>query len=133
MSLDSDDEQCKRFKQQPKRSPREQSLLQSCFEVPNRRTRSFVGREDIIARIDKAFSPGQGPRIAILHGMGGQGKTQTALEFCHRKRNDPYGVIFWVDATTESIVTQGFEAIYEHIESRTKHLSNSKDKVAFVL
>ena len=103
------------------------------YEVPNRRIRSFVGREDIISMIDQAFSAGQGPRIAVLQGMGGQGKSQVALEYCHRKKNSPYSAIFWVDATNEDTTIGSFQSISERIKSPTDHLPDSDARVAFVL
>ena len=103
------------------------------YEVPNRRIHSFVGREDIISRIDQAFSAGQGPRIAVLQGMGGQGKSQVALEYCHRKKNSPYSAIFWVDATNEDTTIGSFQSISERIKSPTDHLPDSDARVAFVL
>jgi len=103
------------------------------YEVPNRRIRSFVGREDIISRIDQAFSAGQGPRIAVLQGMGGQGKSQVALEYCHRKKNSPYSAIFWVDATNENTTIGSFQSISERIKSPTDHIPDSDARVAFVL
>ncbi len=103
------------------------------YEVSNRRIRSFVGREDIISGIDQAFSAGQGPRIAVLQGMGGQGKSQVALEYCHRKKNSPYSAIFWVDATNENTTIGSFQSISERIKSPTDHLPDSDARVAFVL
>ncbi len=103
------------------------------YEVPNRRIHSFVGREDIISRIDQAFSAGQGPRIAVLQGMGGQGKSQVALEYCHRKKNSPYSAIFWVDATNENTTVGSFQSISERLKSPTDHLPDSDTRVAFVL
>ena len=58
----------------------------SYYEIPNRRVDGFVGREDILQKIDKALSDGSGPRYAVLQGMGGQGKSQVALEYCHREK-----------------------------------------------
>ncbi len=103
------------------------------YEVPNRRIHSFVGREDIISRIDQAFSAGQGPRIAVLQGMGGQGKSQVALEYCHRKKNSAYSAIFWVDATDENTTIGSFQSISERLKSPTDYLPDSDARVAFVL
>ncbi len=45
----------------------------------------FTGRKVIMEKLDVFFSPrepGTGPRREyVLHGMGGAGKTQTALKF----------------------------------------------------
>ncbi len=58
--------------------------ITSYYEIPNRRVDGFVGREDILRKIDEALSDGSGPHYAVLQGMGGQGKTQVALEYCYR-------------------------------------------------
>ena len=119
--------------QRPELSSQPPSQVQLYYYIPNRRVRSFKGREDILSRIDEAFSIGRGPRIAVLQGMGGQGKSQIALEYCHRKRNNPYTAIFWVDATSESTVIGSFQPISEHIKKPTDHLHDSSARIAFVL
>ena len=103
------------------------------YEVPNRRVDGFVGREDILQRIDNALSDGSVPRYAVLQGMGGQGKSQVALEYCRRKKDSPYSAIFWVDATTESSVKGSFQSISECIRAETDYLPNIDARVAFVL
>ncbi len=84
-------------------------------------------------RIDKALSTGPSPRIAVLQGMGGQGKSQIALEYCHRKRDTPYSAIFWVDAATEDSAKGSFQAISEQIKTPTDSLPDTQARVAFVL
>lgn len=103
------------------------------YEVPNRRVRSFVGREDILGKIDNALSARKGPRIAVVQGMGGQGKSQVTLEYCHRKKNKPYSAIFWIDATTENTTIGSFQSISELVKSPTDRLPDSSARVAFVL
>ena len=105
----------------------------SYYEIPNRRVDGFVGREDILRKIDEALSDGSGPRYAVLQGMGGQGKTQVALECCHRKKDNPYSAIFWVDATTQDRVEGSFHSISERIKRRTDYLPDVNARVAFVL
>ena len=84
-------------------------------------------------KIDKALSTGPGPRIAVLQGMGGQGKSQIALEYCHRKRDILYSAIFWIDATTEDSVKGSFQAISEQIKKPTDVLPDIQARVDFVL
>ena len=103
------------------------------YEIPNCRVKSFVGREDILQKIDEALSNGSGPHYAVLQGMGGQGKTQVALEHCYRKKNNPYSAIFWVDATTQDRFEGSFQFISERIKRRTENLPDVKARVAFVL
>ncbi len=102
------------------------------YEVPNRRVNGFIGREDILQKIDKALCNGSGPHYAVLQGMGGQGKTQVALEYCHRKKNNPYSAIFWVDATAQDRVEGSFQSISERIKRLTDDLPDLKARVAFV-
>ena len=105
----------------------------SYYKILNRRVDGFVGREDILQRIDKALSGGLGPRYTVLQGMGGQGQSQVALEYCRRKKDSPYSAIFWVDATTENSVKGSFKFISERIKVETDYLPNIDARVAFVL
>ena len=56
-----------------------------------------------------------------------------ALEYCHRKKDNPYSAIFWVDATTEDTVKGSFQSISERIKMRTDYLPDINTRVAFVL
>ncbi len=105
----------------------------SYYEVPNRRVGGFVGREDILQKIDEALFGKSVPHYAVLQGIGGQGKSQVALEYCHRKKDNPYSAIFWVDATTEDTVKRSFQSMSERIEVRTDYLPDINARVAFVL
>lgn len=102
------------------------------FIVPNRRVSGFIGREDILERIDIGLSSGSGTRVVVLRGLGGQGKTQIALEYCHRARKDNIRSIFWVDATSENTIKKDFEAILGHIRSRAD-LTQENQGYALVL
>jgi hypothetical protein len=105
----------------------------SYYMVPNRRVRAFVGREDILARIGTGFSAGLAPRIVVLRGLGGQGKTQVALEYCRRAKNTQVRGIFWVEATSESTLRKSFESIAERVKSPDDILQDADARVAFVL
>ena len=105
----------------------------SYYEVPNRRVDGFVGREDVLQKIDKVLSDGSGPHYAVLQGIGGQGKSQVALEYCRRKKDNPYSAIFWLDATTQDRVERSFHSISKRIKRRTDYLPDVNARVAFVL
>ncbi|TGO67567.1 hypothetical protein BOTNAR_0039g00030 [Botryotinia narcissicola] len=87
------------------------------FIVPNRRVSGFIGREDILNRIEKGLSSESESRIVVLRGLGGQGKTQIALQYCDRARKNNIRAVFWIDATSESTVKKDFKSVLEHIES----------------
>jgi tetratricopeptide (TPR) repeat protein len=80
--------------------------------------RDFVGRNAILEKIELAFSSkqGHGPHIVVLRGIGGQGKTQIALEHCRRAKEEGIRTIFWVDATSEGTVKKSFQTVTEKIK-----------------
>ena len=108
------------------------STVQSYFEVPNRRVFPFFGREDIISHIDRAFSVGPGPRVAVVQGMGGQGKSQVAMEYCHQKKDDPFSAIFWIDTASENSVLRSFISISGFIGTPADQLPDNDARIAFV-
>ena len=91
------------------------------YHVPNGRlVRGFVGRNTILQKIEAVFSSerGYGPHIVVLRGLGGQGKTQIALEYCRQAREEGMGAIFWVDATSVDTVKNSFRTIADRTEDR---------------
>ena len=46
----------------------------------------------------------------VLHGLGGSGKTESALRFAERHRQD-YSAVFWVHGVDEARLHDGFETI----------------------
>jgi tetratricopeptide (TPR) repeat protein len=101
------------------------------YLVPNRHSRDFVGRQDILAKIDLGFSSGNSPRIVVLQGLGGQGKTQIALQYCQKSKNE-YTAIFWVNATSKSTLEEAFSTISEKTKSNDQVLQDS-ERVQFVI
>jgi predicted ATPase len=81
--------------------------------LPRRRNRYYVGRDDTLALLRERFSRrNDASRIQVLSGLGGYGKTETALEYAYRYREE-YEVILWFGADTE-------------VELRNDMLSNSR-------
>ena len=84
-----------------------------CSVFPVARNRRFYGREKILADIDKALQPGNKPgglRSLAIHGLGGVGKTQIALEYAYSKQAD-LDVVLWVPAENTLALQQGFTKI----------------------
>ena len=73
----------------------------------------FWGREDALKAIEDVLSPEVKPhglRTFALHGMGGVGKTQIALQYANRNR-DQYQVIMWIAADNVISIGQSFRDI----------------------
>ncbi|MFY1633253.1 FxSxx-COOH system tetratricopeptide repeat protein [Solwaraspora sp. WMMB335] len=72
------------------------------------RHRFFSGRQKILGRMLGDLTPESSfsPKIGVIYGLGGTGKTELALEFAHRFSAN-YDLIWWLDAQQPtSVVTQ---------------------------
>jgi tetratricopeptide (TPR) repeat protein len=85
------------------------ALPSAKFVVPHQRNPLFTGRETQLAKIEQALAK-QGR--AALSGLGGIGKTATAIEYAHRhQENHPDEHIFWIIADDNSNVVNSFNNI----------------------
>ncbi|KAK3996395.1 kinesin light chain 1, partial [Cladorrhinum sp. PSN332] len=77
----------------------------------------FVAREEELNSIHKLLGKGSGRRTALVHGLGGMGKTQLAIAYAKRHQSD-YSAIFWLNAKDETSLKQGFAKVAERILRR---------------
>jgi hypothetical protein len=75
------------------------------WNVPNR-NEYFTGREEILAELATRLEDGRAAALTqAIVGLGGVGKSQTAIEYCHRHRSAYETGVFWVDAgSAEALV-----------------------------
>ena len=79
--------------------------------LPFRRNLFFVGRSEILKSLRASLAkPGLVGPIQVLSGLGGYGKTQTALEFAYRYLNT-YSAAFWIRADTEAELKNDFVSV----------------------
>ncbi|MCP4654872.1 MAG: ATP/GTP-binding protein, partial [bacterium] len=103
---------------------RKKPTAPTIFMVPYERNPYFTGREDVLDAVHEALRRGgsaalsqaepvvallQGTRTAIS-GLGGIGKTQTAVEYAYRHAGE-YRAVFFVSAETEAELLGGYSRI----------------------
>jgi hypothetical protein len=103
-------------------------LLYFSTKIPERHN-LFHGRQDVFEMLDKALLPpsianigeneteykgAPGLRTFTLCGLGGIGKTETAIEYAHRRR-DVFGAVFWVRSEDHHVLMKDFIQIAKHL------------------
>ena len=74
---------------------------QSNFHVPFLRNAYFTGRDDILTLLHKRLTTSKTPQPQVINGLGGVGKTQTAVEYAYSYRDD-YQYVLWVKADSSA-------------------------------
>ena len=109
---------------------RSQRALQPWLVPEAMRTRYFTGRDDLLRGLRRRLSE---RHRAVLSGLGGVGKTQTAIEYAVRHRADYPNGVFWVDAQTGNGLTSGFLRIAKALHLRAAEAHDQEAAVQAVL
>ena len=79
------------------------------WNIPARNP-GFTGRDGLLAAVRDRLLAGDTAVVQALHGMGGVGKTQLAIEYAHRFA-DGYDVAWWVNAEQGGLIGDQFAAL----------------------
>ncbi|NWJ49193.1 MAG: toll/interleukin-1 receptor domain-containing protein, partial [Chloroflexi bacterium] len=75
-------------------APRYPGTFPPIWNIPHRRNEYFTGREDLLDALEKAQTSAITQAVA---GLGGVGKTQTAVEYAYRNK-ERFELVWWVNA-----------------------------------
>jgi Tetratricopeptide repeat len=90
----------------------------------------LAGREDLLAELDaRLAADGQGPRIVVLSGLGGVGKTSVAVEYAHRHLAD-LGLAWQFTAEDPAVLKAEFGELAALLSNRD--LFDARDPVAMM-
>lgn len=79
--------------------------------MPYKRNKFFTGRDELLNNLHLALKQDNAAALTqAIYGLGGVGKTQTAVEYAYRHERD-YTAVFWVRAETAEEIQQGFVQI----------------------
>ena len=110
----------------------------SFFEVHIRQVSPFEQRVHWIQKLEARLDPAAtsqvlDPQIIYLVGESGAGKTQLAVECCHRARAiGHFPTTFWLNATTPKHLSRGLETISGIVRRSKEDLKDTREKIEFV-
>jgi tetratricopeptide (TPR) repeat protein len=83
--------------------------LPAVWNLPPRNP-GFVARAAELDQIRASLTAGTVATVQAVHGMGGVGKTQTAIEYAYRNAAD-YDLAWWIDAEKPGLLAGQFAAL----------------------
>src|SRR5229473_4896151 len=102
--------------------------------VPFQRNLFFTGREEILEALHIQLGAYQAVSLtqsSALHGLGGVGKTQIALEYAYRHALE-YGAVFWIEAETVEYIVSSMLRIAELLQLPERQETDQQRIVAAV-
>ena len=115
--------------------PPQTTPFEPVFHVPYDQNPYFTGRDKLLETIHSKIQDqqvkGYKHRIALF-GLGGMGKTQTALEYCFRYKED-YDYIFWMNSVDETRLLSSFAEVASLIGVKITSDKTSEDIARAVL
>ncbi|MET9158496.1 FxSxx-COOH system tetratricopeptide repeat protein [Streptomyces parvulus] len=74
----------------------------------------FTGRDAVLRELRRRLTSGGGAAVQAVHGLGGAGKTQLAVEYAYRYRSQ-YRFVAFIDAEDPSLLTSQFASLAQEL------------------
>ncbi|KAL4922973.1 Pfs, NB-ARC and TPR domain protein [Aspergillus undulatus] len=91
----------------------------------------FIGREKELNSLWKYLQPAssQTRKVAILHGLGGIGKTQLAIQFARQHKNE-FTAIFWLSGKDQSALVSSLSSCLSRIHGQPVDVKATNEEEA---
>ncbi len=104
--------------------PRFPGALPPTWNVPHNRNPNFTGREEHLASLKMALSSGKPAALTqAIHGLGGVGKTQLALEYAYRNVAE-YDIVWWVRSEEPATLAADYASLADALDLPEKEAAD---------
>jgi tetratricopeptide (TPR) repeat protein len=112
--------------------PRFPGALPSIWNIPHTRNLNFTGREELLKSIREALASGQPAALTqAIHGLGGVGKTQLAVEYAYRHGTD-YDLVWWIRSEEPSTLASDYASLATKLDLPEKAATEQRVTVEAV-
>jgi len=106
--------------------PRFPGALPPTWNVPHNRNPNFTGREEHLASLKTALNSGKPAALTqAIHGLGGVGKTQLALEYAYRNVAE-YDIVWWVRSEEPTTLAAGYASLAKALDLPEKESADQE-------
>jgi len=104
--------------------PRFPGALPPIWNVHHNRNPNFTGREEHLASLKKDLSSGKPAALTqAIHGLGGVGKTQLALEYAYRNVAE-YDIVWWVRSKEPATLASDYASLAKALDMPEKEAAD---------
>lgn len=92
---------------------------------------NFLGRQDELEQLWLYLKPANAKsrKVAILHGLGGIGKTQLAIHFARKHQNE-FTAIFWLNGKNQSTLISSLSSCLPRIQEQSVDIEAANEEEA---
>jgi len=106
--------------------PRFPGALPPVWNVPHARNPNFTGREEHLAKLKTALGSGKPAALTqAIHGLGGVGKTQLALEYAYRSVVE-YDIVWWVRSEETATLAADYASLAKALDLPEKETADQE-------
>ncbi|MFE9191153.1 FxSxx-COOH system tetratricopeptide repeat protein [Micromonospora sp. NPDC007208] len=102
--------------------------------LPKPPARSFVGREDELTKLATVMVTGSGvvAQSQAVHGLGGVGKSELALQYALRHIAE-YSLVWWITADSPSSIEAGLADLAHRLHPESEYIAMNQESARWAL